>query len=105
MKLITKEIESLFEKYPIGSQEGKMKDALVLVKYFNPMGVGTWLITEAEWDAKANTWIMFGYCHLYEWEWGYVALSDLENLKLPFGMGIERDLYCKGKTIGQLFSN
>ena len=46
MKLITKEIEEKFEQYPLGSQENLLGDAKVVVKYFNPIGVGTWLITE-----------------------------------------------------------
>ncbi|MEG2001155.1 MAG: DUF2958 domain-containing protein [Evtepia sp.] len=36
---------------------------------------------------------MYGYCHLCEWEWGYLMLSELENIRLPFGLTIERDLY------------
>lgn len=48
MKLITKELERTFSKYPIYSQEGMMLDAKVIVKYFNPAGAGTWLITEAD---------------------------------------------------------
>ena len=41
MKLITKELERTFSKYPIYSQEGMMLDAKVIVKYFNPAGAGT----------------------------------------------------------------
>ena len=48
MTLLTKQIISKFEKHPIHSQDGKGMDAEVLVKYFNPCGSGTWLITEAE---------------------------------------------------------
>ena len=39
---------------------------------------------------------MFGYCHLGDDEMaelGYVMLSQLEELKLPFGLKVERDLY------------
>ena len=45
MKLITKELEKLFEKYPLGSQEDMGGSAKVIAKFFNPTGVGTWLIT------------------------------------------------------------
>lgn len=74
-------------------------DAKVLVKYFNPCGSGTWLITEAEKQPDGD-WKLFGYCHLLEWEWGYLMLSYLENLRLPFGLGIERDLYGTGGKVG-----
>lgn len=95
MKLITKELEQLFSKYPFHSQENKGGDARVLVKYFNPTGVGTWYITEAE--KKSNSkYEFFGYCHLGDdmlAELGYVNQDKLENIKLPFGLTIERDLY------------
>ena len=60
MELLTKEIISKFESHPIGSQDGKGLEAEVLVKYFNPCGAGTWLITEAE--REGDDWRLFGYC-------------------------------------------
>ena len=84
MKLLTKEIISKFEKHPFHSQDGKGMDAEVLVKYFNPCGTGTWLITEAE--REGDDWRLFGYCHIHEWEWGYLMLSELAYLRLPFGL-------------------
>ena len=100
MKLLTKEIEEKFAKTPIGSTDGKGMDADVIVKYFNPCGAGTWLITEGEKQENGD-YLLFGYCHIFEWEFGYVMLSELENLKLPFGLTIERDLYSKG-TVREL---
>ena len=61
-----------------------------------------WLITEAE-EQKDGDWLLFGYCHIYCWEWGYVSLKELQDLKLPFDLGIERDLYIrKGCTVKEL---
>jgi len=48
MNLLTEEIKRKFKEYPLYSQDGKGMDSKVLVKYFNPCGRGTWLITEAE---------------------------------------------------------
>ena len=92
MELLTNEIINKFKKYPLYSQDGKGENSVVLVKYFNPCGAGTWLITEAE-EQPDGDWLLFGYCHIHCFEWGYVMLSELENLKLPFGLTIERDLY------------
>ena len=95
MKLITKELEKEFENYPIGSQDGLGGKAKVIAKFFNPTGVGTWLITEAS-KLENGDYEMFGYCHLGDDEMaelGYVYLSQLESLKLPFGLSVERDLY------------
>lgn len=92
MNLLTDEIKELFKQYPLYSQDGKGMDSVVLVKYFNPCGAGTWLITEAE-EQEDGDYLLFGYCHIFCWEWGYVMLSELQNLKLPFDLTIERDLY------------
>lgn len=94
MNLLTEEIIERFKRYPLYSQEDKGFDSLVLVKYFNPVGVGTWLITEAELQEDGD-WLLFGYCHIYCWEWGYVSLKELQDLKLPFGLTIERELYIR----------
>lgn len=98
MRLMTKELEKALKQYPIGSQDGKGMDAQVIVKYFNPYVFGTWLITEGE-KQEDGSWLLFGYCHLFEWEWGYISLSELENVELPFGLSIERELYDTGKTV------
>ena len=100
MKLMTKEIEEKLLASPIGSTDGKGMDADVIVKYFSPCTAGTWIITEGE-KQEDGDWLLYGYCHILEWEWGYVMLSELENLKLPFGLTIERDLYARG-TVGDL---
>ena len=95
MKLWTKEIERKAEQFPIGSQDGKGLDATVFVKFFNPYGTGSWLITESE-KQEDGDYLLFGYCHLFEWEWGYVLLSEILNTKVNvFGcqMPLERDLY------------
>lgn len=102
MKLMTAEIERKLKKFPLYSQDGKGEDAEVVVKFFNPYGAGTWLITEGEKDEDGN-WTLFGYCEIgFEWEWGYIALSELESFRTPFGGTIERDLYCSGKTVKEL---
>lgn len=102
MKLMTKEIEKKFERFPLRSQDGKGLEAEVVVKYFYPYGAGTWIITEGE-KQEDGDWLFFGYCHIWEWEWGYVTLSELQEIR--FGnspLGIERDLHCEGKKVGEV---
>ena len=60
MELMTKELENKFEKYPLYSQDGKIEEAKVIAKYFNPCGAGTWLITEGEKQSDGD-WLFFGY--------------------------------------------
>lgn len=107
MKLLTKEIVEKFKKYPLYSQdnvEGMNKK--VLVKFFNPYGVGTWVITEASWQEEEQDWLMYGLAELgYGYEWGYVSFNELNSLRVNvFGakLPIERDMYignCKVRDL------
>lgn len=63
MKLLTKELEKKFEKYPLYSQDGKGLDAEVIAKFYNPYGHGTWLITEGD-KQEDGDYLMFGYVQL-----------------------------------------
>ena len=95
MELITPEIEEKFKQYPIGSQETLGGNAKVIVKFFNPVGVGTWIITEGN-KLDNGDYEMFGYAHLGDddlAEFGYIYLSELKELQLPYHLSIERDLY------------
>lgn len=96
MKLLTEQIKEKFRKtYPLYSQEST-EDPQVVVKYFNPIGLGTWYITEAN-EQEDGDWLMFGLCCIDEAEFGYICLSQLESLQLPYGLSIERDLYFDGR--------
>lgn len=95
MKLMTKEIEAKLLKRPLGATDGQGMNAEVVVKYFNPYGAGTWLITEGEKQENGD-WLLYGYSCISDWEWGYVLLSELESVRFPFGLGLERDLHASG---------
>jgi hypothetical protein len=100
MKLMTKEIEKKLKQSPFGSHEDEGENAKVIVKFFNPYGAGTWLITEGEQEEDGD-WLLFGKMHIFDWEWGYVSLSELEKTKVNiFGMSLplERDMYCTGSV-------
>jgi len=89
MKLMTKELEERFRQ--VGSQD-EVKDPVIIAKFFNPAGLGTWLATEYSAVDK----IFFGYVSLFGDhcdEWGSFSLEELESYKGPFGLGIERDLH------------
>lgn len=102
MKLMTKGIESKLKKCPLGSQDGKGKNAKIQVKYFTPWGMCTWLITEGNKEPNGD-WLFFGYCYINTWEWGYVRLSELMGVRGPLGLGVERDLYLEPNiTVGEL---
>lgn len=64
-------------------------DPVPVVRFFNPVGLATWLATELDEDG-----ILFGLADLGFGcpELGSFALAELEAVRLPFGLGIERDL-------------
>lgn len=97
MKLLTKELLQRFEK--VGRQE-EVSDPLVIAKFFNPAGAGTWYATEYDPGTKE----FFGYVSIFgDWndEWGSFSLDELENYRGKFGLGIERDLYFSEKRISE----
>ena len=61
-----------------------------LVKFFNPCGAATWLATELQEDDDT----LFGLADLGFGtpELGYFSLNEIASVRLPFGLGIERDL-------------
>ena len=65
-------------------------DAVPVVKFFNPAGAGTWLATELDEDGDT----LFGLADLGMGfpELGSFSLCELQALRLPFGLAIERDL-------------
>lgn len=66
-------------------------DPFPVVKLFNPFGAATWLFTELQDDGDT----LFGLCDLGfgSPELGYASLSEIESVRLPGGLGIERDRY------------
>jgi len=97
MKLLTDELIKKFEK--VGKQD--VKDPLVIAKFFNPTGAGTWYATEYDPETKE----FFGYVSIFsDWndEWGSFSLVELENYQGKFGLGIERDIYFNSKPFNQI---
>ncbi|PVV50440.1 DUF2958 domain-containing protein [Chryseobacterium sp. HMWF035] len=87
MKLITETLEARFAE--TGSQ-GDEENPLIIARFFNPCGPQTWYATEYD----PATRICFGYVTGMGFdEWGSFSIDELEALKLPFGLTIERDCY------------
>lgn len=65
-------------------------DFVPLLKLFNPLGAATWLATELAEDGDT----LFGLADLGFGcpELGTFSLSEIAAIRLPYGMGMERDL-------------
>jgi len=95
MKLLTAKIKKDAKKqYKLGSDLEQM----IVAKFFNPVGSGTWYLMNMDEDED--------YCWgIVDWmacEMGSFSMNELESVELPYGLGIERDLYfepIKAKTL------
>ena len=92
MKLLTKAhydqlIKNGQKQEPVRGTEDEI-DFVPVVKLFNPSGIGTWLLTELD---PENPDIAFGLCDIGFPELGSVSIKELESVRGPFGLGIERD--------------
>lgn len=100
MKLLTEAIKKRMKKYPLYSQDGKKDEAIVIAKFFINRGAWTWYITEGDIDED----IMYGITvngH-GECEYGYVSISEMENLRTSDGLSIEREISFKPCTLREL---
>jgi hypothetical protein len=66
-----------------------------VVKFFSPVGAATWLFSELDEDGDT----LFGLCDLGFGcpEMGRASLAEIADVKLPFGLSIERNLHFEGR--------
>lgn len=102
MKLLTaaqiKQLRANADKQAT-SGEGNFKP---VVKFFNPCGAATWLLTELDSDNDT----LFGIADLGMGfvEYGAVSLKELASLNVGFGLGIERDIHFEAtKTLEEYY--
>lgn len=74
-------------------------DPVAQVKFFTPWSGWTWYATEFD---GVDTF--FGYVIGLEAEWGYFSLSELESVRGPGGVRIERDLYFTPQPMSEILA-
>ena len=67
-------------------------DHVPVVKFFNPLGEGVWLATELDEDGD----LLYGLADFGEPEIGSFSLAEMTSVRLPWGIGIERDMLFTG---------
>jgi hypothetical protein len=92
MKLLTAELTCKL----LRNGANRDQDHAPVVKFFNPIGSATWLISEM--DVDHHDWL-FGLCDLGVQcpELGTVSLHELESIRLKGGLKIERDFHFRAK--------
>lgn len=99
MKLMTKKLMQLLPA--LGSTSELSPDKIsVVVKYFTPDANFTWYVTEGEKDR--DDYRLFGWVEGLYPELGYFMLSELERLRGPLGLKVERDLHFKNVFLNEI---
>ena len=93
MKLLTQELRKQLP--PIGATDNQT-DPTVYVKFFCPWNHWSWFAYEFDQED-----IFFGYVKGDFNEYGTFSLSELESIKGPMGLTIERDLYFTPRPLSQ----
>jgi len=96
---MTKEIE---KKIPaLYAQDGKKGEAVIHVKFFTPWASWTWYALEY----SKEDGIFYGIVtNKHETEYGYFSLEELEDVKGPFGLKIERDRHFGTPKVSEIKS-
>jgi len=84
---------------PLYANEAIGLEALALVKFFTPDANWTWYASEFDGEDT-----FFGLVSGLEVELGYFVLSELEEVRGPLGLPIERDLYFMPQTLQKLMA-
>lgn len=86
MNLVTKEIR---DRTPLIDETATSSDPLLTAKFFDPCGSWTWYLIELDTDNDTA----YGYVEGHYNELGYFSIKELESIKRPYGLRIERDVY------------
>lgn len=87
MKLLTDEMRATLPA--LYSQEAET-NPIVYAKFFLPGTGWTWYVTEG--SPEEEDYLFFGFVVSLESEFGYFLLSELEEVRTPLGLAVERDL-------------
>ena len=53
-------------------------------------------------DSNGTDYTLFGLVEGHEKELGYVRLSEIESIRGPMGLPVERDLWWSPKTLAEI---
>ena len=85
MELLTQELR---QQLPQLYAQEMVADPLVICKFFTPDAQWTWYALEFDGED-----VFFGWVVGFEHELGYFRLAELESVRGPLGLAIERDLH------------
>ncbi len=108
MQLLTEELKRKLP--PLYSQDNN-PDPLVVCKFFTPDSSWTWYAYEGspvddngfyDTDKEKVDYIFFGLVDGLEVELGYFSLNEMESVRGPWGLPIERDIFFKPTLLSRV---
>lgn len=93
MLLLPQEIQATLPAF-YSTEEQNEAQKTIPVKFFTPWTNWTWYVIE--FDPIEKTF--FGYVIGFEEELGYFSLDEMESIKGPYGLKIERDIHWNPET-------
>lgn len=87
MKLLSDDLRAKLPRLYAQEHEA---NPIVYAKFFLPSTGWTWYVTEG--GPEGDDYLFFGFVVGLESEWGYFLLSELERVRSPLGLAVERDL-------------
>ena len=81
--------EDMADKIPALYSTEDSEDPVAVLKYFTPDSSFTWYLTEYDPEQR----LAFGLVVGHERELGYFSFTELEVLRGPRGLPVERDLH------------
>ncbi|MEX0833604.1 MAG: DUF2958 domain-containing protein [Actinomycetota bacterium] len=97
MKLLPPELERRIP--PLRAAEHH-RDPLVVMKFFTPDSNWTWYVLEG--SREDDDFIFFGLVDGFVAELGYYSLNELEAVRGPLGLPIERDLWWQSVPLSEV---
>ena len=91
--------EDLRKALPKLREQAEVKDPIVYAAFVFVASGWVWFVTEGE-RRSDDDFIFFGYVIGFESEWGYFALSELEEVNVR-GLRVERDLTFEPKLFSK----
>ena len=93
-------ISSHMPKFYHREAPNEFREAIAYVKFFTPDSNWTWYASEYDPEKK----MFFGLVEGLDTELGYFSLEELQSVRGPLGLKIERDIYFEETPLSQLQS-
>ena len=102
MMLLTQKIKKQLPKL-FKTENVPLEEKIVHAKLFTPDSSWTWFVLEGQ-EQEDNDILMFCWVIGLERELGFVSLRELESVRGPLGLPIERDLHFKPRPLREVMA-